>query len=146
MDYAKGRWVEKYLLPIGGDNIIVVLLKSASLPADATLNNFQTLAAVFTGGAVEADFTNYSRKVLSAVDITVTVNTSTGITTVDLSDQVWTTAGGATNNTLGAMLTCYRQTSSTPDSGILPLTKHDFAVTTTGVNLSAVVPSIGTAT
>ena len=122
-----------------------MLLKSSGLPADATLNNYATLAAVFAGGAVEADFTNASRKVLSAVDITVTVNTGTGVTTVDIGDQVWTSAGGAVNNTLGALLTCYRQTSSTPDSGILPLTKHDFAVTTTGVNLSATVPSIGTA-
>jgi hypothetical protein len=124
----------------------VVLLKSAGLPVDATLNNFQTLAAVFAGGAAEADFTNASRKVLAGVDITVTVNTSTGVTTVDTADQLWTAAGGAVNNALGALLTCYRQTSATADSGILPLTKHDFAVTTSGVNLTAVVPSIGTAT
>lgn len=145
-DSAKGRWVEKYLLPVGGDNIIVVLLQASGLQVDATLNNYSTLAALLAGGNTEATFTNYGRKVLSGVDITVSVNTSTGVTTVDIPDQVWTSAGGAVNNGLGALLTCYRQTSATPDSGILPLTKHDFAVTTTGVNLQATVPSIGTAT
>lgn len=144
-DYAKGRWGEKYRLPVGGDNIVVVLLQSAGLQADSTLNDHQTLAALLAANT-EATFTNYARKVLAAVDITVTVNTSTGVTTVDISDQVWNAAGGATNNTLGALLTCYRPASSSPDSAVLPLTKHDFAVSTTGGNLTATVPSIGTAT
>lgn len=144
-DYAKGRWAEKYLLPIGGDNIVIVLLQSSGLQADATLNNHQTLSALLAAGNTEATFTNYARKVLSAVDLSVAVNTGTGITTVGLTaNQIWTSAGGALNNALGAFVTCYRQTSATPDSGILPLTKHDFAVTTTGVNLQATVTSIGT--
>ena len=143
---AKGRWVEKYLLPIGGDNIIVVLLKSSGLEADGTIDNHATLSALLASTNDEADFTNYARKVLSVGDITVTPNTTTGVVTVDIADQVWTSAGGAANNALGALLTCYRLTSSTPDSGILPLTKHDFTVTTTGVNLQATVPSIGTCT
>ena len=145
-DYAKGRWVEKYLLPVGGDNIVIVLLQSAGLQADATLNNYQTLSAMLAANS-EATFTNYSRIFLSNTSgITVTVNTSTGVTTVDIPDQVWTAAGGATNNTLGALVTCYRRLSTDPDSAILPLTKHDFAVTTTGGNLTATVPSIGTST
>lgn len=90
--------------------------------------------------------TGNTRKVLSAADITVSTNTGTGVTTVDTSDQVWNAAGGAVNNTLGALLTCYRPTSSTPDSGILLLTKHDYTIGTTGGNLTAQVPSIGTVT
>lgn len=116
------------------------------MQADSTLNNNQTLADLLAAGNVEADFTNYVRKVLSSVDITVSTNTSTGVTTVDIPDQVWNAAGGAVNNTIGALLTCYRPTSATPDSGILPLTKHDFTIGTTGGNLTATVPSIGTAT
>lgn len=144
-DYAKGRWVEKYLLPVGGDNIVIVLLQSSGLQADATLNNYQTLASLL-GSNSEATFTNYSRIVLSGLNITVSVNTSTGVTTVDIPDQVWSAAGGATNNTLGALLTCYRPSTASLDTQILPLTKHDFAVTTTGGNLTAAVPSIGTST
>lgn len=143
-DNAKGRWVEKYRLPVGGDNIVVVLLQSSGLQTDATLNNYQFLADLLAAGNTEATFTNYSRQVLAGTDITITVNTSTGITTVDTSDRVWNAAGGATNNTLGALLTCYRPTTTSLDSAVLLLTKHDFAVTTTGGNLTATVPSIGT--
>lgn len=132
------------MLPVGGDNILVVLLQSAGLQADSTLNNHQTLASLLAANT-EAVFTNYARKVLSTVDITVTVNTSTGVATVDVSDQVWNAAGGAVNNTLGALITCYRPTSASPDSAVLPLTKHDYTVSTTGGNLNAPISSIGTA-
>lgn len=143
--YAKGRWVEKYSLPTGSDNILVVLLQSTGLQADATLGTYQFLSQLLTAGNTEATFTNYSRHVLTSASITVSVNTSTGVTTVDITDQVWNAAGGATNNTLGALLTCYRPTSASTDSSVVLLTKHDFAVTTTGGNLTATVPSIGTA-
>lgn len=124
----------------------MVLVKSAGLQADGTLNNHQFLSELLAAGNAEADFTNYARKVLSAADITVSTNTGTGVTTVDIPDQVWNAAGGAVNNTHGALLTCYRPTSSTPDSGVLLLTKHDYTTTTTGGNLTAQVPSIGTVT
>src|SRR3954468_14888980 len=145
-DSAKGRWVEKFLLPVGGDNIIVVLLQSSGLQADATLNNYATLSTLLAGGNAEATFTNYSRKILAAADLSVSVNTGTGVTTVDAVDQVWSAAGGALNNTMGAICFCYRPTSGSLDSAILPLTKHDYATTTTGGNLTAQIPSIGTVT
>ena len=145
-NYAKGRFIEWATLPVGGDNIIVVLFKAAGLPSDATLRNTQYLSGVFTAGGVEADFTNAARKVLSAADITVTVNTGTGVATFDTSDQTWSSAGGAVNNPLGKFGTFYRKTSSDTDSAIRCISFHDYVVTTTGVNLLATVPSIGTAT
>lgn len=143
-DYACGRYVEKFDLPIGGDNIIVVLLQSTGLDADATLRTYQTLEAILDENT-EAAFTNYARKVLSSSDITITTSTSTHITTVDIGDLTWTSAGGTTNNTLGALITCYRKFSTDADSAILPLTKHDVSSTTTGNDLKATVSSIGTA-
>lgn len=134
------------MLPIGGDNIVVVLLQAAGLQADATLRTNQFLSGLLSAGNAEATFTNYSRKVLSAADITVSVNTGTHVNTIDIADQVWSAAGGAANNSVGALLTCYRPTSGTADSGILVLTKHDYVISTTGGNLTATVPSIGTAT
>lgn len=145
-DYAKGRYVEKFMLPIGGDNIIVVLLQASGLQADASLRTNATLAALLSAGNSEATFTNYARKVLAAADITVSINTGTHVNTVDIVDQVWNAAGGATNNSVGALITCYRPTSGSADSAILPLTKHDYVISTTGGNLTATVPSIGTAT
>jgi hypothetical protein len=145
-DYAAGRWVEKYRLPIGGDNIILVLLKASGLQADATLQGYQFLGDLLAAGTgnLEATFTNYSRKVYTSADITV-LPPASHITTVDITDPTWTGAGGAVNNDLGALLTCYRQTSTTPDSQILLLTKHDWVRSTTGVNMTITVPSIGTA-
>ncbi len=146
INYAKGRFIQLSSLPLGTDNLLVVLLQSTGLPTDATLKNCQYLSQVFTAGAVEATFTNYARQVLSAGSITITVNTGTGVVTLDTADQVWNAAGGATNNTLGAFLLCYRPTSSSLDSAIPVLTKHDFAATTTGGNLTASVPAVATAT
>ena len=145
-NFAKGRFIEWASLPAGGDNLIIVLFKSAGLPADATLIDCQFLSDVVAAGAVVADFTNWARKVLSAVDITITVNTTTNIATLDIADQTWASAGGASNNALGKFGVFYRKTSSDADTAIRCISFHDFVVTTTGVNLSAVVPSIGTAT
>jgi len=145
-DYAKGRYVEKYMLPVGGDNIVVVLLQASGLQADATLRTNQYLSGLLSAGNTEATFTNYARKVLSASDITVSINTGTHVNTVDISDQVWSAAGGAVNNSIGALITCYRPTSASTDAQILCLTKHDYVISTTGGNLTATIPSIGTAT
>jgi hypothetical protein len=141
-EYAYGRWIDKYSLPVGGDNILVVLVQSSGLPSDGTLAGYQYLSQVWSGGGVEATFTNYTRQSVTT-GITITVGATT---TVDIANQVWNSAGGATNNTLGALLTCYQPTSISTDSSILLLTKHDFAATTTGGNLTAVISAIGTVT
>lgn len=144
--YSKGRFIEKALLPNAPtDNLIVVLLQSSGLQGDTTLRNHQTLAAVLAANT-EATFTNYARKVLGAADISVTFNTSTSTAAMDISDQVWAAAGGATNNSLGALLVCYRPNSGSADSAILPLTKHDYAGSTTGQDLQATIPSIASDT
>jgi len=134
-------------LLVGTDNIVVVLLQNSGLQADATLNNYQFLSDLTAAGNLEATFTNYSRHILAGADITVSVNTGTGIVTVSLNaNRVWNAAGGATNNTLGAFLTAYRPTSGSADSAVLLLTKHDFATSTTGGALTATVSTIATAT
>lgn len=140
-DSAKGRWVEKYMLPLGTDNILVYLVKASGLQADATLDNHATMASLL-GANTQATFTNYAVKVLSAVDITVSL--SSGTWTVDTADQIWTSAGGASNDSLGALITAYRPTSGTGTSGQLPLSKHEFVVTTNGTDLKATITSIGT--
>lgn len=140
-DYALGRWVNKYSLPVGGDSILVVLLQSSGLQSDATLTGYQYLSQVFSAGNLEATFTSYARKV-NTTGITVTPGATT---TTALANQVWTAAGGATNNSLGALLTCYKPTSISADSSIELLTKHDFVASTTGGNLTAVITTIASA-
>lgn len=137
------------MLPLGTDNLGIVLLQSASLPSDNTLKRTQFLSGVLstgTGSGVEANFTNYGRIWYSAAAITVTVNTTTDVVTLDLSDAVWNAAGGAANNSLGKLLVVYRPTSGSADTAIPILTAHDFVASTTGGNLTATIPSIATAT
>lgn len=141
---AKGRFVEKYLLLTGSDNIVIVLLQSSGLQVDATLATYTNLGALLAATSDEATFTNYSRPVL-ATSAPITVTVSTGVT-VAIPSQVWSAAGGATNNVLGALLTCWRPTSSSLDTAIIPLTKHDFSVTTTGGNLTATITTVATVT
>lgn len=134
---------------MGTDSIGIVLLQSTSLPSDNTLKRTQFLSGILstgTGTALEASFTNYSRVFYSAAGITITVNTATDVVTLDLTDAVWNSAGGALNNTLAKLLVVYKPTSSSLDSAIPILTAHDFAATTTGGNLTATIPSIATAT
>lgn len=97
---------------------------------------------MFSGGNLEATFTNYARKSITSSGITISVGATSS---ASLSNQVWTAAGGATNNSLGALLTCYKPTSGSTDAQIQVLTKHDFVASTTGGNLTAVITTIATA-
>lgn len=143
---SKGRFIEKALLPLGTDNLVVLLYQSSGLAADATMKNYATVAAIAGGGSTEATFTSYGRKVLSAASITVAFNTGTSTASLDITDQVWSPAGGALNNTLGALVVAYRPTSGSADSAILPISKHDFSGSTGGGTLTATIPSVASAT
>lgn len=142
MNISKGRFVYYSTLPAANDALIVVLLKSAGLEADDTLNNYDDLAALLAAANDEADFTNYARK--SVTTVTVTVDDTNNRADVDFADQVWTSAGGATNNTLGKLLICYDpDTTAGTDSTLVPLTHHDFAATTDGSNLTGQLDAAG---
>ena len=148
-DFAKGRFIEKATLPVGTDSLLVVLLKTGSLPTDNTLKRTQFLSGILstgTGAGLEATFTNYARKVVAAASITIVVNTTSDVASLDIADQTWNSAGGASNDTLGALLLCYKPASTSLDTAIPILTKHDYSASTTGGNLTASIPSIATAT
>lgn len=145
---AKGRVVELYNRVKSNDPansaFIVVLLKTAE--ADATLRDYDDLASLLAGSNVEADFTNYARKTLTDSDLSALPSPDdvNDRYEVDIPDQTWTSAGGATNNTLAKLLVCYdSDTTGGTDSNIVPLTHHDFVLTTDGSNISAVVDSNG---
>jgi len=132
---AKGKVAEK--VADSAANVGVMLLKTAA--ADATLKDFDTLADILGGTSVEADFTNYSRK--TGITGTVTVDDTNDRVDVDIPDQTWTSAGGATNNTLAKLIVYYQESAA--DSGRVPLTGHDFVVTTDGSDLTAQIATAG---
>lgn len=144
---AKGK-VNEYHDRVDGNDpansaLIVVILKVAE--ADATMKDYDTLAAILAGSNTEADFTNYARKTLTDSDITAsTVDDSGDTRNADLADITWNSAGGASNNTTAKLLICYdSDTTGGTDANIIPLTYHDFVATTDGTNLVAQIAAAG---
>lgn len=123
--------------------LIVVLLKVVE--SDALLRDYDTLAAILAGSNTEADFTNYARKTLTDSSITLSVADDTNDRReADIPDQTWTAAGGATNNSLVKLLICYDPDTTTgTDSSLIPLTAHDFVVTTNGGDITAQIDALG---
>ena len=145
---AKGK-VNEYMARVDTNDpansaIVIVLLKVAEV--DATLVDYDDLGALIgAAGNTEADFTNYARKVLTDTEITAPTPDDTGDKQdADLPDQTWTSAGGATNNTLVKMIVCYDgDTTAGTDANIVPLTYHDFSATTNGNDLQAQFAAAG---
>jgi len=133
---AKGAVAEK--IRDAGSNVGVMLLKAAE--ADNTLDDYDDLAALLgAAGNTEADFTNYARK--TGLTGTVSVDDANNQVDADVPDQTWTAAGGTTDNTLVKVIIFYEEGAS--DAGRIPLTHHDFAVTTDGSDLTAQIASAG---
>jgi hypothetical protein len=119
-------------LPAANDAVKALLLQSAGLQADAALADHATIAALL-GSNTEATFTNYARKTLT----TVARTPDTGADTVkeDADDLTWTSAGGASNNTLGKLVVYYDpDTTASADANNIPLLAWDYTVTTDGVS------------
>ncbi len=131
---AKGVAAEK--INDSAANVGIMLIKTAE--SDALMKDRATLTAILTG-STEADFTNYARK--TGLTGTVTVDNTNDRTDVDVADQTWTSAGGASNNTLAKLIVFYQDSAA--DSGRVPLTGHDFVVTTDGSDLTAQIASAG---
>ena len=123
--------------------LVVVLLKTAE--ADATLIDYATLSALLTAGGgtvnVEANFTNYTRKILTNTELSApTVDNTTNEQYSTIPILVYANAGGATNNSVVKMVICYdADTTAGTDANLIPLTVHDTVFTTDGnpQNISA---------
>lgn len=149
---AKGR-VNEYVNRVDSNDpansaLIVVLLKTVQ--ADSTLRDYATLDAILTAGGgtanVECDFTNYARKTITDTGVTGPSTDNTGDTqSSDITtDPAWTSAGGASNNSIAKLLICYdSDTTAGTDANIIPLTAHDFVITTNGGDITAAIDAAG---
>jgi len=144
---SKGRVVEFYNRVENNDpgtsTIEIMLLKVNE--AEATLidhANYSLLIA--DAGNTEADFTNYARINLTDTELAAlpTPDITNDRFEVDMPDQTWSTAGNATNNTLTKFVTGY-DPSAGADTTILPMTHHDFSVTTDGSDITAQINALG---
>lgn len=132
---AKGAVAEK--VRDGASNLLMLLLKTAE--ADATLKDRDDVAAILANGSVECDFTNYARK--TGLTGTITVDDTNDRVDVDIPDQTWLAAGGAANNNITDLIIAYQESAA--DSGRVPLTLHDFTVTTDGSDLTVQINAVG---
>lgn len=112
-------------LPAANDSLIAVLLASSGLVSDATMRDYDDLAAVLAGASDEATFTGYSRQTLT--NVTVTVDDANDRVDIDCDDIEFSPTSA---QALGAILICYKPDTGSADSAILPLIKDDFVVTT----------------
>lgn len=137
---AKGKlaaWIED-----DATQFEVVLLKTAE--AQAALQDRDDLAEILAASSVEADFTNYARKATTDTDATQAVDDTNDRNNSDMPDIQWTSAGGASNNTLVSLLVV--KVNGAGDANRVPCTHHDFSVTTDGNNLTAAIADFYRAT
>ena len=142
---AKGRVVEFVSRVDTNDPTnaaLIVVPVDVGATSDATIRDFDTLAAVLAGGVTERTTGGWSRKTLTDADITLSAPDDTNDRyDVDIPDQTWTavTAGAVTD-----LLICYdSDTTAGTDSNIIPLTMHDFAITPDGSDVQAVIAAAG---
>lgn len=148
---AKGR-DRAYFDNVNGNSpansgIVFVLLQANE--ADDTVRDYTNLSTLIAAaGNTEATFTTYTRKVLTDTSgITLTINNTTNVLTIDTPDVQWLTAGGTQNNTLTRLLVCYDpDTTAGTDADIIPIYSFDFAATTNGNTLTAQVNAAGLST
>ena len=75
--------------------------------------------------------------------VSVTVDDTNNRVDVDCDDLVYTSLGGASNNTLGKLVVCYKPDTASADSAIVPLSFHDITLTTDGTTVNVNIPSGG---
>jgi hypothetical protein len=129
---AKGNIANYAGLPAATDSLIAVLLQSTGLEADATLKDYDNLSLLLAGSSDELTATNYARKTLTGV--TVTVDDTNDRVDITCSAFTWTALGGASNQTVGKMLICYVPSSGAADTAIIPMCAIDYSFTTSGVD------------
>ncbi len=133
---SKGAFVEK--IRDAATNVLVLLLQANE--AEAILVDHTALDTLLANNT-EANFTNYSRK--TGITGTITVDNTNDRVDVDIPDQTWAAAGGAANNNITKLIVAYEESAS--DAGRIPMTHHDFAVTTDGSDITAQVNAAGIA-
>lgn len=134
---AKGKVAYYGSLPGGSDAIIAVPLEATALVVDATMKDYDTLAAILAGASNEQ--TDLGRTTLASV--TVTVDDSGDKVDIDCADFSY---ASATGNAVGKIVVCYSgDTGTDTDTDIIPMSYHDFAVTPDGTTINVTVAAGG---
>lgn len=144
---AKGRVAELYNRVDSNDpanSALVVVVINAGAATDATLMDYDTLAAIEAdANAAEVTNTGYARKVLTDADLVAFAPDDTNNRVdLDFPDQTWTSVQSGSNWT--DALVCFdNDTTAGTDASIVPMTCHDFAVTPSGSDITLQVAAAG---
>jgi hypothetical protein len=143
---ALGRVAELYNRVDSNDPTnaaLIVSLWAVTGDQDASIRDADTLAAIEALGSVaEIALTNYARKVLTDADITAFApDDANDRVDLDIPDQTWTALGAGTVTDL--LIAYDNDTGAGTDSNIVPLTWHDFAVTSDGSDVTAQIATVG---
>lgn len=124
---------------------VVVLLETSGLEADATLADYDDLLSLLAGTSNEPTGGTYVRKFLTDTELSASAQDDTNNRLdLDIPDIVWTALTTTGNAACSALLVCYdNDTTGGTDSSIVPLTKHGFALTPDGSDVTAQIAAAG---
>lgn len=134
---AKGKVTYYAGLPAAADALILVPIETTSIETDATLKDYDDLAALIAGTSNEQ--TTIGRKTISSA--TITVDDTNDRVDIDIADQAYV---APTGNAVGKFLVCYDgDTGAGTDSNITPLTAHAVSWTPDGNDANIVINASG---
>lgn len=130
---AKGKIAYYASLPLANDALIAVPIETAGIETDAVLIDYTNLNTLLAASNNEQ--LTMGRKTLTGV--TVTVDNVNDWVDITAANPVWTSATG---NGISALVICYDPDTTTgTDADLIPLSKHDFAVTPNGGDITGTI-------
>lgn len=143
----KGRFAADALLPLAADGLVLILLRSTGIETDAVLRDKTDFTALVSGATDEVTsgaMTNYVRKALTSV--TVTVDQVNDRVDADAADVTYTALGGAANDSVAAAVIGYdNDTGAGTDTNIVPISKHDLVLTSDGSDVTITITNFARA-
>ena len=123
-----------------GCNLIIVPLETTAIEADATLRDYDDLAALIAGASNEQ--VNQARKSLVDADLAEmpTPDDTNDRMDLDLPDITYTALAG---NAIGKILVCYKPGAASADSLIIPMTAHNVSITPDGNDVVLQIAAAG---
>lgn len=142
-----GRVVELYNRVDSNDPanaaLIILVLATAGIEADATLKDVDTVSALVAGTTNEVTNAGYARKTLTDADIVAFApDDANDRTDLDIPDQTWTGVG-AGDGWNDVVIAYDSDTTAGTDANVVPLTQHDFVVTPDGSDITAQIAAAG---
>lgn len=125
---AKGRFAYYGSLPAANDALKYILLVAAGLVSDATLKDYDDVAAILAGASDEATFTSYARQ--TATGVVVTVDDTADTVSLDTADPSFS---NGSSQAQGKIVLAYDDdTTSGTDANLVPVFADNYALTTPG--------------